>query len=558
MSATSPGGELNPRARGWLRFLWQKATTPDDWSSGGEPHPWWDRYSSEPVMNFARFDLSESAYAVGVMASLTPAWREVYGTILGELARRHLTYWAAIDWLTQLGPDPRRGAYPREWIDTYIPKHLVGQYDTPGWVANGVAPWGLQPDPIGADGNLFFKGWLNLLLTLEAHVIGHDRRTTPFQVAGVGGTSFEWTHHRLTEWLVELWKRHPAGPHCENTKVWPYCLNAAGLGLSLYDRLYGTDRHQAWAAWHAATQRDYFGIEGGKLKWVTLYYDPLAEHKQTIGPSGGFANALYLMPQDPALAELLYHGATTRMGWNDPAQAVRPTADPRFVALGRVLAKEFGDDVTSRRLGLYAEEHYEPRFFGTGEDDFGWWFRLNEPWPRGQLSALMMMAEVGGSGAWNRLFSAPNQGKHWEPTVEGVSFPTLGVDRAWNDLTAGVLHLRTYAADSSRRAQPTSFRVTRLADPASAHVRCDEEEHLRWRVSGENEITIDSDIGPHRFEVLGRSPERNADSRPAAVGRADLSVPAREARSPGRAVTTRSTSRAMGPATLGGLACPCC
>src|SRR5450755_2142812 len=28
----SAGTELNPRARGWLRFLWQKAMTPDDWS----------------------------------------------------------------------------------------------------------------------------------------------------------------------------------------------------------------------------------------------------------------------------------------------------------------------------------------------------------------------------------------------------------------------------------------------------------------------------------------------------------------------------------------------
>lgn len=75
-TTVSPGGrvtgpELNPRARGWLRFLWRKATTTDDWSASGEPHAWWDRYSSEPVLNFARFDLSESAYAVAVMADVT-------------------------------------------------------------------------------------------------------------------------------------------------------------------------------------------------------------------------------------------------------------------------------------------------------------------------------------------------------------------------------------------------------------------------------------------------------------------------------------------------------
>ena len=30
--------ELGDRARGWLRHLWRKATTPDDWTEDGEPH----------------------------------------------------------------------------------------------------------------------------------------------------------------------------------------------------------------------------------------------------------------------------------------------------------------------------------------------------------------------------------------------------------------------------------------------------------------------------------------------------------------------------------------
>ena len=61
----------------------------------------------------------------------------------------------------------------------------------PGWCANGVEPWGLQPDPIGADGNLFFKGWLNLTMSLHAYVSGEDKWTRPFQVAGVDGARFE-------------------------------------------------------------------------------------------------------------------------------------------------------------------------------------------------------------------------------------------------------------------------------------------------------------------------------------------------------------------------------
>ena len=104
------------------------------------------------MLSFPRFDLSESSYALLLLADATPAWREVYTRILDELLRRHTTYWAAIDWLTQIGPDPDRARYPRRY-KRLIPKDLWGRYDVPGWTANGIEPWGLQPDPIGSDGN---------------------------------------------------------------------------------------------------------------------------------------------------------------------------------------------------------------------------------------------------------------------------------------------------------------------------------------------------------------------------------------------------------------------
>ena len=43
---------LTPRGAGWLRFLWEKATTRDNWSSAGVPHPWWDRYSVPVVLSY--------------------------------------------------------------------------------------------------------------------------------------------------------------------------------------------------------------------------------------------------------------------------------------------------------------------------------------------------------------------------------------------------------------------------------------------------------------------------------------------------------------------------
>ena len=100
--------ELNQRAYGWLNFLYQKATTPDDWSEDGNPHEWWDRSSTPPMCSFPRFDLQESTYALGLMADRTPAWREIYTEILDEIAERSITYWAAVDWLSQFGHDPDR------------------------------------------------------------------------------------------------------------------------------------------------------------------------------------------------------------------------------------------------------------------------------------------------------------------------------------------------------------------------------------------------------------------------------------------------------------------
>ena len=58
--------ELNQRAVGWLNFLYQKATTPDNWTEDGDPHEWWDRSSTPPMCSFPRFDLQESTYALGL------------------------------------------------------------------------------------------------------------------------------------------------------------------------------------------------------------------------------------------------------------------------------------------------------------------------------------------------------------------------------------------------------------------------------------------------------------------------------------------------------------
>jgi hypothetical protein len=164
------------------------------------------------MLSWHRFDLIESSYAMALMADTTPAWREVYSTILDELVSRYTSYWAAKDWLDQIGPDPRRNNYPEGWYKL-IPSHLRGEYDVPGWTANGVAPWGVQMDPVGAEGNLFFKGWFLVILGLYRYVSGEDTWNQPFAMIRDGANTFTWSHSEIARHLTEQWSRRPEGCH---------------------------------------------------------------------------------------------------------------------------------------------------------------------------------------------------------------------------------------------------------------------------------------------------------------------------------------------------------
>lgn len=454
------------------------------------------------MLDFPRFDLSESSYAVAMMADVTPAWREVYVAILDGLLERHTTHWAAIDWLTQIGHDPDRERYPEELARLWLPPHLVGRYDMPGWTANGIEPWGLAPDPVGAEGNLFFKGWFNLMLGFRGYVSRDGRWRQPFDVAGYEGRSFSWTHDGINALLARQWSARPEGPHCENTKIWPYCLSAAGLGLLMHETLTGGRDHAVFGEWVEIAKRKFIGLAGSdRVDWMALYFDPIEDYAHRAGPTAGLSVSIYMLPQDRKLAETLYRTAVDRIGWSDPEREVRTLPDPRFLILGLVLAREFGDDVTLARLAEYSESNFQPAFFGEGLDDFGWFFRLSEPYPRGQLNALMMMAEVGPPGAWAGLFTQPNLEKFGQPTVEGVDFPRLGVCAASNDMTAGLLHVRTYAATSACRGASTTFRVSLLPDVRAVVIRCDGTYYPRWRVVGADTVEIDLEVEDHDLQI---------------------------------------------------------
>ena len=495
---------LNERAKGWLNFLHQKATTSDDWSETGTPNEWWDQTSTPPMCSFPRFDLQESTYAIGLMADKTPAWREVYSEILDEIAERSITYWAAVDWLSQFGHDPNRQNYPEAWKGTLIPEEFWGNYDAPGWTANGVAPWGFHMDPIGADGNLFFKGWLNLTQSLHTYVSGYDKWSSSFSVAGAYNSRFEWTQHQLADHLHQQWSKTPMGPHCENTKAWPFCLSAAGLGLMMYDKIFDNNFHSSYSNWLSFTKDKYYGFDkSGALQWVTMYFDEINDHHHKTLPTHGLAVAFYAKPQDPHFAELLYRGAINFLGWDNPSIPITNEyiSDPRMFALGLTMSREFDDQVTYERLKKYAEENFEPQFFGINDSKFGFWFNFGENWPRGQLSALAMCSEVCEPDAWENLFNNPNLTKFYSPSIQGIDFPSLYVEKAFHDDQKGKLYFSICDGDKTKTNRSTTVEVFNLPNSNSIDVLCDGKVFKDYKIIDNSKITINTEVANHNFEI---------------------------------------------------------
>jgi len=543
-AAQFPG--LTPRGAGWLRFLWEKATTRDDWSSAGIPHPWWDRYTAPVVLSYGRFDLSYSAYGLLLMADQTPAWREVYTRIADELASRYPTYWGAIDWFTQIGDDPKRANYPPP-IMGQIPANLRGKYNRFGWTANGTEPWGLQPDPIGADGYLFFRAWFLLLLATHKYISGDDKWARPFKVTGYHDETFDWDMHRIAERLEAQYRAHPEGPHCENTKIWIFCNTAGGLGMHLYDKVFGKRTHQAFENFIGYTRENYMKVgSDGKLQSITSYYDPVEKFHFGASAAAGLNTAHLMQPQNPELGRLLYEGAANALGWRGG------TDDIRGNPTGLVMSKELGDDVAYRRLSAAAEREYEPKVFGEHQEQFGWFFNNKEAFPRGQQSAMLMAAEIAGAGDWTRAFEARYLDKYTAPTVEGVEFPSLGVSQAWNDRSTGILHVVTYAAAPEKRGSDTRWRVTNLPAVTNVTVRLNGQPFTRFAAVGPRTIELTTTIDAHQFEIVTgyRSDGSRAEVEPPTTPRAAPAAASLLAKNDDG--TPVANAPAIGPG------CPCC
>jgi hypothetical protein len=113
----------------------------------------------------------------------------------------------------------------------------------------------------------------------------------------------------------------------------------------------------------------------------------------------------------------------------------------------------------------------------------------------------MMLTECGSPGAWWRVFNEPNLRIYHEPTLRGVDYPKIGIRRAQNDMTRGLLEIETMVATPSRRGDLTSFTIDHLPNPADVSVTVDTIDYTRWRVSGADSIEIEMDINDHQIRI---------------------------------------------------------
>ncbi len=240
--------------------------------------------------------------------------------------------------------------------------------------------------------------------------------------------------------------------------------------------------------WWLHAERHYLGLRDGRLRdTLTLYYDPILHYDHRRGPESALMMAVYLAPQKPEVAALIFAAAAERLGWTTDAPLREPRGNPRFTLWGLVLAREFGENAICDKLAAHCEARHEPAWDDVA-GEFTWGFGLDEPHPRGQFNATRMMAEALSAGAWQRLFNAPRLRKFDEPTVHGVDFPTVCLSRATYDATRGRLVVATDAGLPPATGQPTAFRVANV-DPASCRVEIDGCPSDAWRiVDGDLEI----------------------------------------------------------------------
>ena len=412
-----------------------------------------------------RFDLIDSTYAVALMADVTPAWREVYGRILDELIFRHTGWWAASDWLTQIGHDPDRADYP-DLYRLLIPEHLWGNYDVPGLDRERHRAVGPADGPDRRRRQPVLQG----LLPRDARPApAHDRRRAVERAVRHRPRRREHLHvvplrdRRAPARAVDRARptaataRTPrsgrtASPARASACSCTTCC-AAPTTTTVFDAL--VDRrvpHQVPASRRATSCR----------RAVTLYYDPILDVHHEVPAMVGMVPAPYLAPQVPDDARRLFEAGMSQLGLWEPTG---PVAPPGTAHVGdcAVDGQGVGPAPHRRRARRRRSTSTTSRRGTRARGEFTWGFELDEPHPRGQYNGTMAAAQVATEGSWWRLANVGPGNRFDEPTVVGVDFPTVALREArWDPATSTLTVTPVGIGDATGR---TTFRVTTIGDP---------------------------------------------------------------------------------------------
>jgi hypothetical protein len=303
--------------------------------------------------------------------------------------------------------------------------------------------------------------------------------------------------------LHKQWTEAPAGCHCENTKVWPFCLAAAGLGLKLHDLLRGTDHHEVVRRWWTDTCRTkYLHLDEREIPMMaTLYYDPILDIHHEL-PMAGMIPVPYLAPQWPDEAQRLFEAGMKWQGLWEPNVPLGNPGD-RQAASNLWMAKEWGHQHVVDALNAAIDEHCEPTW-DRARGEFTWGFNLNEPHPRGQYNGTMAAAQVASEGSWWRLANVGPGSRFDEPTVIGVDFPSVALREArWEPATSTLTVTPVGIGDNTER---TMFRITTIGDPKQWTAHGPLAADVKVRVVG---AAIEVDTPVRQEAIVLRGPARS-------------------------------------------------
>ena len=112
-----------------------------------------------------------------------------------------------------------------------------------------------------------------------------------------------------------------------------------------------------------------------------------------------------------------------------------------------------------------------------------------------------MCAEVCEPGAWESLFNRPNLTKFYSPSIQGIDFPALFVEKAFHDDQQGQLHFSIRDGDKTKTNQKTFIEVFNLPDANSITILCDGKEFRDYTMVDDSRISINTEVNHHNFEI---------------------------------------------------------